>query len=248
MNIVLAFLIFTAIAVPGEPYGLPVVSRVSEGYPAAASGIREGDRVKAVNGAPVATWDEMSRAIKESDGRGLELALEREGAPLVVKVIPVSRDEEGEGEKRYVIGIQGPAEFARKPIPLWRAPVEGAAVTWEVVALTGDALWRLVTGRGSRADLMGPIGIAVETGEAAKRGAIYLFTLLAALSVNLGVLNLLPIPVLDGGHLLFLGYEAARGKPLNRRVREVALQIGFFLLLGLMGFVILNDIFRIVAK
>lgn len=250
-NLVLAVLIFFGIFVVSGSYILePVVGAVNEGTPARTAGLQEGDRVTRIDGRPIATWDEMAAAIMESGGRELTMTFLRGEEIRTVKVVPqatVVKNLFGEDTDRYVIGIASAGVVHQRGMTVGQAAVESVAKTYEIAHLTVLSIVKLIQGVVSTKTLGGPIMIAQMAGEQAREGAANLVFFIALLSINLAVLNFLPIPVLDGGHLLFFLIEAVMGKPVNQRVREVAQQAGIFVLLLLMIFVFYNDISRLLS-
>jgi regulator of sigma E protease len=229
------------------PSNLPRVAQVTPGLPAAAAGLTGGDLITAVDGEPVATWDELSERIRASQGRALTVAVRRGEEAQTLSLTPQrqeSKDIFGEvtGEI-FVIGVVRDIEM--EPVGPVRAVALGFERTWTGAELVCVGLWRMVTGRVSPRELGGPIAIAKAAGQQAELGAGPFLNSLAFLSVNLGVLNLLPIPVLDGGHLLFFLIELLLRRPLRPRQRELAQQMGLLLLLTLMVFVFYNDIQRL---
>lgn len=250
-NLVLAVLIFFGIFVVTGSYILePVVGTVNEGTPARTAGLQEGDRITRIDGRAIATWDEMAAAIMESGGRELTMTFLRGEETRTVKVIPrtsVMKNLFGEETERYVIGIASAGVVHQQEMTVGQAAVESVAKTYEIAHLTVLSIVKLIQGVVSTKTLGGPIMIAQMAGEQAREGAANLVFFMALLSINLAVLNFLPIPVLDGGHLLFFLIEAVMGKPVNRRVREVAQQAGIFVLLLLMIFVFYNDISRLLS-
>ncbi len=248
-NLILAVLIFFGIFLISGAYVLePVVGAVNEGTPAGAAGLQKGDRIIAIDGRPIATWDEMAAAIMKSGGKALSVTFRRGEEERTVNVVPQTaamKNLFGEESNRYVIGISSAGVVHQKKMSLGQAFTESFAKTYEITRLTLLSIVKLIQGVVSTKTLGGPIMIAQMAGEQAKEGAANLVFFIALLSINLGVLNFLPIPVLDGGHLVFFIIEAVTGKPVNRRVREVAQQAGIFVLLLLMIFVFYNDISRI---
>ncbi len=230
-------------------YGVPVlstqVSGVENGSPAERAGIRKGDRIKAISGRAVNEWEELSRAIKESQGKPLEIELGRSSEELRVTVVPVKKEARNVfGEKRdeWMIGIGSQVSIEKGKAGL--AFVRAFTQTYEYAKLTLLALYKMITGDVSPKNLGGPILIAQMAGQQAQEGLGNFLAFLAVLSINLGVLNLLPIPVLDGGHLLFFLVEALIGRPVAMKHREMAQQVGIFLLLLLMVYAFYNDIAR----
>jgi regulator of sigma E protease len=253
MNLVTAFVAFSlvfALYGAGTPTDKPKIGGVMAGMPAAIAGLKAGDTVQAIDGTEIATWDEMSQKVRASQGAQLTLRVQRaDGTVENLAITPEERPERSAfGEeigKAYLIGIERFVEI--EPVPLSSAVGLGAYQTWFWVKMTLLSVVKIFQGAVSARDLGGPILIVQAAGQQAELGLEYLIRFVGLISVNLGVLNLLPIPVLDGGHLLFFFFEALRGQPLAVRHREMAQQVGLFLLLALMVFVFFNDISRIVA-
>lgn len=225
-------------------------------HPAQRSGLQEGDLVKSVNEKPVSTWSELATSIAHSGGDELQLLIERknEQGSLEEMLISVRASDEfteidvlegGEKKKRFRIGIRPSTEM--KPIAFSEAVWAGFAHTWMLTDMTVRGLWGLLTQQISTKHISGPIGIFQEISKSADRGWNYIFSTAIFLSISLAVLNLLPIPILDGGHLLFFTIEAIRGKRLNLKVYEFANQFGMLILLLLMVFALSNDVTRIVT-
>lgn len=248
-NLLLSVVIFFAFfQISGLPKMKPEVGSVQEGMPAQEAGVRAGDHVVAVEGQPVAQWEEMAAFIKDSGGRPLRLDLLRDETVISVSVTPKqvsSQNVFGERVDKYVIGITASGAFTVERLNPIEAVVQGTLQTWQIAELTILSVAKILTGTLSAKTIGGPILIAQLAGEQAKAGITNLIFFIALLSVNLGILNLLPIPVLDGGHLLFFLIEAVSRRPLNLKMREVAQQIGIFVLILLMIYVFYNDISRI---
>jgi regulator of sigma E protease len=218
---------------------------VEKGSPAEAAGIQRGDRITSVNQQPVDSWETLSGAIKESHGKPLHLQLRRGDDQLQVTVEPRKKEARnifGERRDEWMIGIGSQVSVEKGNAGLSIARAFGQ--TYEYAKLTLMALFKMVTGEVSPRNLGGPILIAQMAGQQAQEGFASFLAFVAVLSINLGVLNLLPIPVLDGGHLLFFIVEAVIGRPVSVRYREVAQQVGIFLLLLLMVYAFYNDIAR----
>lgn len=251
-NVVLAMLIFWVIALSSGVLILkPSIGSVKEGSPAQAAGFRSGDVVTAIDGVPVETWEAMADRISHSDGRRLEIAVERAEGPVVLTVSPElvrTRNLLGEDIKRYVIGIGTAGETYSRQLDVFQALGESLRQTWGIVELMVMIVAKLVTGGISIDTVGGPIMIAQMAGDQAKAGIVSLFQFIAVISVNLAVINLLPIPVLDGGHLLFFAIEAVKGRPVNLKVREIAQQVGMVILAMLMILVFYNDITRLFSS
>jgi regulator of sigma E protease len=250
MNFLLAIVVFSCLSFFGTPVLQPVVGEVSAGMPAAVAGLKPGDRVAAVDGTAVASWDEMAEAIGSSSGRELVLSVRRGAETVQVRVTPTRKATKnlfGEVEERPIIGITPSGAVENERSPAWMAPWIGVRETGRWTWMTLEVLGKMVAGRVSPRTLGGPIAIAKMAGDTARTGPLAFLFLIAILSVNLAVLNLLPIPVLDGGHVFFFLVEAIRGRPVSVKYREVAQQIGLVILLLLMAFVMYNDIARLLA-
>jgi regulator of sigma E protease len=251
MNFVFAFamyaVLFASIGVE-LPSNQPRVGGVSAGLPAEQAGLRPGDRVVSIDGTPVATWEELSGLVLASKGRTLNLVVEREGAQVPLQVTPAlhgGRNMFGEEtESVYRIGIEASHDWSR--VGSFEAIGMAAQQTYTASFVVLKGLVLMLQGRVPLSELGGPIAIARAAGQQAKAGASRFLSMLAFLSVNLGVLNLLPIPALDGGHLAFFGLEGLMRRPLRQRHREIAQQVGVLLLITLMVFVFYNDIHRLV--
>lgn len=239
---------FVFFQVSGLPIMKPEVGEVQEGMPAHEAGIRRGDRVISIDGKPVTRWEEMADLIKQSSGRPLPIEILRGNSTVLVKVAPKllsSQNLFGEQVDKYVIGITASGAVTVQQLNLFQCLAQGVFQTWQIAKLTVLAIGKIITGTVSAKTLGGPIMIAQLAGQQAEAGIINLIFFMALLSVNLGIINLLPIPVLDGGHLLFFLIEAVSRRPLNHKMREVAQQIGIFILILLMIYVFYNDIARI---
>jgi regulator of sigma E protease len=251
-NLLFAPVLLTLICLYGVPQLLPIVGKVKPNTPAAAAGLKPGDRVVAVNGHELSTWDELSQAVRSSGGARLRLEIERAGAGgsparSALFLVPTHESEATGQPAQWIIGVIPRGDMTTRRLGPIAAVTEGVGssvkLTW--VLMLGMA--RIVSGSTPlRQALGGPIMIAQIAGKEARQGlaSIGMFTVM--LSIELGIINLLPIPLLDGGHLAFYAFELVRRKPLQLRHREIALQVGLFLLAALMAFVIFNDISRIV--
>jgi regulator of sigma E protease len=248
-NVLLSVVIFFGFfQVSGLPIMKPEVGEVQEGMPAHESGIRPGDRVVSIDGKPVTRWEEMAGLIKESGGRHLRIEILRDKSTVQVWVVPKivsSRNLFGEQIDKYVIGITASGAVTIQELNPLQSAAHGVLQTWQIAKLTVLAVGKIITGTISAKTLGGPIMIAQLAGQQAEAGIMNLIFFIALLSVNLGIINLLPIPVLDGGHLLFFLIEAVSRKPINLKAREVAQQVGIVVLILLMFFVFYNDITRI---
>jgi regulator of sigma E protease len=247
-NLLLAVVIFFALFTVSGTYLLePSVGNVQEGSPAMEAGIREGDRIATIDGTPVESWDQMAEMISGSGGKALRIEVLRDGASFEVTLAPDLRTTQnlfGEDIDRYVIGIGSSGQVVTRELTLGQALVESVVQTYRIAELTVVSIAKLIEGTLSTKTLGGPLMIAEMAGQQAQQGMSNLVFFTALISINLAILNILPIPVLDGGHLLFFTIELVRGKPVSLKVREVAQQAGMVILLMLMIFVFYNDITR----
>jgi regulator of sigma E protease len=245
-NLILAFFIFAVVMMfSGVRIATTQVGDVVANNPAAQAGIQKGDRVTAINDRPVGTWNDFARRIKDSDGGPLKLTIVRDGQTMEVVVNPVKKEErDAFGDKREVwfIGIS-PQDAINKVGPI-TAIGKAFEQTRDLSLFTLVALFKMVKGDISPKTLGGPLLIAQVAGQQAREGVTTFFLFVALLSINLGVLNLLPIPVLDGGHLFFFLLEAILGRPVGEKQRERAQQVGVVLLILVMAYAFYNDIAR----
>lgn len=237
MNLVLAAGLLTVVlAAVGVRMPVPRIDAVEPGFPAAAAGLRAGDVIAAIDGRRVRSWNQVQEAVAQSPERPLELRVRRDGSERAVVVVPVHR------EGRGFIGIRPALENRR--LGLGRAVPEAAAMTGRILSLTIHGLAAALRGAGT-ADILGPVGIGQQIGEASRQGIGTLLFLAAVLSANLGLLNLLPFPALDGSRLVFLTVEAVRGRPVNPERENWIHAVGFAVLLLLLLAVTYRDILRL---
>ena len=224
-----------------EPALPPVLGEIMPDSPAQRAGLRRYDRVLAVDGEPQESWSDWVDTVQAAPERTLTVTVERDGRQLDLSVRPEAR---GPGsEATGYVGVAPHLNEIRYG-PVAALPM-GMAETWDKTALTLGLLKKMVTGDVSMKNLSGPITIAKVAGDSARSGWTYFLGVLALLSISLGVLNLLPIPILDGGHLLFCAAEAATGRPVSERIQILGTQIGLFLVAGLMVLALYNDISRL---
>jgi regulator of sigma E protease len=226
----------------------PLVTSVTPNSPAEKAGLLAGDHVVKIQDQTIHTWSQMTGIVKESPNHQLHLEVLREGRRVSLTVTPSGEKTTVNGQSVEVgkIGIAGPGgrSIIRSNTPLL-ALYDGLRATWGLTELTVVGLYKMIVGDISSKNIGGPLTIANISGEAASQGASNVIYLIAILSINLGVLNLLPIPILDGGHLLFFLIEGILRKPLGERQRELAQQAGLVLLVGVMVFAFWNDLERI---
>jgi len=249
-NILLAVIIFFGTFLfEGALVFKPSVGEVTPGSPAATAGLEKGDLITALNGTEISSWDEMAEIINASQGSAITFTVRRAETTkqFLIAPKPVSvKNLFGEDVQRYVIGIMRSGEYYSKDLTAIQAVSQSLLQTYQVTELMVVIITKLIQGDVSVKTLGGPIMIAQMAGDSAKAGLGSLIAFIALISVNLAIINLLPIPVLDGGHLLFFLIEAIKGSPVSIKVREVAQQIGLFLLIMLMILVFYNDITRVI--
>ena len=247
-NLLLAGIIFFAISLVSGIYILtPSVGEVEKGSPADLGGLQKGDLILAIDDVEVTGWDDMAKIISGSGGSVIALQIQRGESILSLSLKPklkAAKNIFGEDTHRYVIGIAASGEGFYKSLNPIQAFGASVVQTYKITELTIVSIIKLLQGVIPAKTLGGPIMIAQVAGEQAKEGFINLIFLIAIISINLAILNFLPIPVLDGGHLAFFFIEAIKGSPVNLKMREIAQQAGIFILILLMIFVFYNDITR----
>lgn len=251
-NFLLAIAIFAGVfMVAGRPVTDAVVDEVEPGSAAAEAGFAPGDLVVDIDGAKISSFGDMQRIVETSADRTLKVTVERGGAPVALQATPRLREiSDGFGNKMRIglLGIKRSTNPQNVRVERY-GPLEalgaGAQETWSQVTRTASYLGRMVVGREPTDQIGGPIRIAKTSGDFASLGFAALLSLAAILSVSIGLLNLVPIPMLDGGHLLFYAIEAVRGRPLGPKVQEMGMRIGLALVLALMIFATWNDIVHI---
>jgi regulator of sigma E protease len=220
-----------------------VVDSIGVGMPAQRAGMEKGDRIVAIGSEPVNSWYDLRDIIQKGEGRPQVYRLLRDGQPLELEIAPTEAD--GNGENRLLIGISPLVETSFKRFGPVEALRFGSARALELMKLTLVFIQKLVLGHVSTRNLGGPITVVQVAGQAAQSDFSGILSILAFLSIQLGILNLFPIPILDGGHLLFNLFELVFRRPLSLRVREVAQQVGLVAILLLMALAFYNDLMRI---
>lgn len=226
----------------------PVIGEVLDDTPARHAGLVPGDVITSVDGMEIRSFEDISRIVSSSEGKALDIGVNRDGRNLRVSLVPDKQQTTnvfGETVDRHVIGIRGTGEVFHQPLNPFQALGRSIADTFGLVKLTILSVGKMISGSMSADNLGGPIMIAQMAGEQARAGIVNFVWFIALLSVNLGIINLFPIPVLDGGHLMFFGIEAVTGKQVSEKLREKMVQFGAALLVALMIFVFYNDIIRI---
>ncbi len=249
-NFFLAFLLFCGLhLVAGTQIMVPEVGQVREGSPADGAGLKKGDVVAAVEGRAVHSWEDLKGEVEGRAGDPLVFLVRRGERTLELTVTPEASTVTnlfGEEVRSALIGIVASGEFQTVDLGPGQAVVEAAARTWEITKLTLLTVVKLFQRVVPMETVGGPIMIGQLTGQIAQESFLYLIPFMAVISVNLGILNLLPVPILDGGVIVFLLVELVAGKPLSIRKREMAQKAGLFILIALMALVFYNDIARIV--
>ncbi len=248
-NILLAVIIYFGITLSqGTAELLPVIGEVNPESPAATANLQKNDRILSINDKEISTWSEIADAIKATGGNVIELTLLREGEELSVTLSPEQKEVPnifGEMEKTWLIGISSGGELEYRPLGFFEALSSAFSRTWGTIAFTFESLAKLVQGAVPLNSLGGPVMIAQIVGQQAHEGIVNLLFLTALISINLGIFNLLPIPVLDGGLIIFFAIEMIVGRPVNERFREMAGRVGMVFLIGLMLFATFNDLVRL---
>ena len=251
-NFILAILIFAGVfMLHGKPATSARVDSIQPGSAAETAGFKPGDLIESINGQPIQTFADMQRLVSGAAGQTLHVVVKRGGNNVLLQAIPDLKEQKDSFGNTHRLGMLGisrsmAAEDLRmeKSSPLV-ALKQGVEETWFVVERTLSYLGRVVTGRESADQLGGPIRIAQVSGQVATIGLVALIHLTAVLSVSIGLLNLFPIPLLDGGHLLFYAVEAVRGKPLSDRAQEYGFRIGLAIVLMLMIYATYNDVIHL---
>lgn len=244
-NFILAMILFAGLFYFAEqrPVAEPLIGQVTKSSPAEAAGIRPGDRVLSVDGRQVTLFSQLPQIVSGSGGKPLVIALARGEQTLTLTVTPrrIHLKDELTEINRLMIGV-GPATTPYRPL---QAIGAASQRTGQIIALSLQGIGQLILGRGRLDQLQGPVGIAQITGKVAQWGFLPFLSLIAVLSVSIGLINLFPIPLLDGGHLLYYACEAVLGRPLGERVQDVGFRLGLVLVLGLMILATWNDIARL---
>jgi len=247
-NFIFAAVAFALVfATVGQSVTQPVVGQVVPSSAAASAGLKPGDRFVSVDRTRISRFEQIQQIIGLNTGTTIPIVVERDGKEVNLKATPqIVTDTDRFGNQHSIarLGVEAKAGALVRLDPataVWR----GIGQTWNITAGTLEALWQMIVGRRSGDELSGPVGIVRMSGEVASGGIVALIDFMAVLSVNLGLINLFPIPVLDGGHLLFYAAEAIKGKPLGQRAQEYGFRLGLALVLTLMVFATWNDFARL---
>ena len=249
-NFILAWFIFWGLFWSGGQLELVAeIGEVADNSPAYEAGLKPGDRVIEVDGRKITYWDDMVIFIQQSQGDPLNFLVQRNSDVLGITVTPEMATREnifGEEITTPQVGVVASGETVSIELGFFSAAGEGAAQTWMLMKLTVQGIIKLIERIIPLDNIGGPIMIAQLVSEQTQEGLVNLLALTALISINLGLINLLPIPVLDGGHIVFNTVEMITGKPLNDRMKQIATRIGIAFILTLMAFAIINDVLRIV--
>ncbi|MCM8790531.1 MAG: RIP metalloprotease RseP [Candidatus Omnitrophica bacterium] len=248
LNYLLAFIIFSIIFMFGSPTLTTEVGGLIKDYPAERMGMRPGDKIVSVDGKVVKYWEEMTEAIFKRTEGDIAITIERGGKVFDMTITPKVRkakDIFGNDVRIAQIGVTPSQNIEKVRYGFFQAFYMGAKKLFQLTGVTYKALWSIITGRLSLKESMtGPIGMFVITGQAAKLGLVYIFHLMGILSASLAIFNVLPLPVLDGGHMIFLALEKLRGRPLSLKAQEIITNIGITFLVILTVFIFYSDIMK----
>ncbi|HET6515769.1 MAG TPA: RIP metalloprotease RseP [Thermodesulfovibrionales bacterium] len=249
-NILFAAIVFMCVFLTGVPSLLPEVGEVMPDSPAARSGMTKGDAIFEVEGIPIHRWDEMTEIIHKSPGKPLAIKIKRGSEVIALNVTPERKAMPNLfGEKKEVglIGIKPSGNTFTEKESIGGAFGQAAKRTWDISVLTVVSVVKIIQRIIPADTIGGPILIFQMAGEQASQGPMNFFAFMAVISINLGIANLLPIPILDGGHVLFLGIEVIRRKPLSEKVVMIAQRVGLTILVAIMVLAFYNDIMRLIA-
>jgi regulator of sigma E protease len=222
----------------------PVMEDVMPGMPAQRAGLKEGDIITGVDGQKIQWWGEFTERIRKSNGRPVALDVNRKGQNLHLVVTPQQATNE-RGETVYQIGVQVHQDVSYRRVSVSQGVTYAAAKTWETTEETIGVVGKLFSGKASLKQMYGPVGISRAAGQAAHKGSLAIISLMVLISVNLGILNLLPIPILDGGHILLLAIEGGMRRDLSLAFKERFVQVGLVFLLVVFAIVMYNDVVRL---
>ncbi|MBP7056820.1 MAG: RIP metalloprotease RseP [Candidatus Omnitrophica bacterium] len=248
LNYLLAFIVFSIIFMFGSPTMTAEVGGLIKDYPAEKGGVLVGDKIQAVDDVPVKYWEDMTAMIHKHGKDKIKLSIDRGGKEFQLELEPVIRETKdifGRQSRIALVGISPSQSIENVRYGFAESLWMGARKLVQLTAITYKALWSMVIGQLSvKESMTGPIGIFMITGQAAKMGFIYILHLMGILSASLAIFNLLPLPILDGGHIIFLALEKLRGKPLSLKAQEAVANVGITFLILLTVFIFYNDIMK----
>lgn len=250
-NILLAFFIYWGVLwVQGNTFLIPIIGTVSQNSPAEHAGLLPGDHITHIDSMPVSQWDQIAEYITKSQGNEITLTLSRDNQILEFCLTPEEKTRTnlfGEEKPAWLIGVSASGETETTPLSFFAASVAGLKKTWFSISFTYESLLKLFQKVVPLDSIGGPILIAQLVGQQANAGLLPLLLLTALISINLGILNLLPIPILDGGHVVFLLLEMILQRPISPFIKTISMRIGIVLLLALMLFATWNDVMRLIS-
>ncbi len=242
MNFLLAIiLLFIVGLINGAPQNKAIVGTIDPNYPAYTSGLQDGDKILKVNGRNANTTDKLTLQLQVFQGENIDMEVERNGAVKTIKLTPKEDEVDGQKTYRYGFQIEDEVEYGFFP-----ALKYAFTKTFSLIHQMIFIIWYLITGQLELGSLAGPVGIYSVVGSAASSGLVSLLYLTAYISINVGFINLLPIPAFDGGRLLFLIIEKIKGSPVDPKLENTIHTIGFFLLMALMILITYNDVIRLI--
>jgi regulator of sigma E protease len=250
-NILFAVIVFFFVFMYGIPILLPDIGEVLPDSPASRLGLIKGDRILEINGVKINQWDEMTEIIHKSPGKQLNIKLKRGEDILQYSIIPEKKkvkDIFGEERDIGLIGVKPLGTITYKKETVYGAFTNSILRTWDISKLTVLSIIKLIQRVIPFETIGGPILIVQMAGEQVSKGFLNFFIFIAIININLGILNLLPIPILDGGHIVFLSIEAIRRRPLSEKIIMISQKIGLAFILTVMIFVLYNDIMRIITN
>lgn len=245
INFLFAIIVFAGLFMTlGQPYSEPVVTGVRDPSPAFTAGFQPGDRIVALNSTTIDTFEDVVKYVVVRPGAPIDATVERDGQTAVLSVVPKLQREQDRFGNEFEKGFLGIE--AKRAAYIKRGPIEafyyGTTATYSQLDGMLDGLWQIISGRISVDQLSGPIRIAKLSGEVASVSAINLVKFMAFISISLGLVNLFPIPMLDGGHLMFYAYEGLRRRPVSPKIQEMAMFAGLFVVISWSVFVTWNDL------
>lgn len=232
-------------SVVGYPAWPPVLDDIAPGYPADKAGLKTGDLMVSINGKPIVTWPQLREEIRNSDGRTIHFVVRRDGKDIPIDVTPKHTMNPDDGQMTWMIGADAKVETDFEREGFVTSLKDAGAQTLYITRKIGEIVGGLFSGKVSVHELAGPVGIVQLSGQAAKHGPLTLLQWMAYISLDLGLLNLLPIPILDGGHVLLLAIEGTLRRDLSVAAKERFVQVGLVFLLGVFAFVMYSDILRL---